>query len=255
MLSISPANIGKTAKQEFYQSLYQRALQGMNYGKGSEVEGSGEANILGKISFDTVHPVIFDVGAKYGDYSKMVFSNVKNPVVYAFEPDKNNFSKLENELSGSSVKIFNLGFSNENGEAELFASKEFPGISSLYERKLSHIGVQMKSSGNANFTTIDDFCGENGISKIDFLKLDTEGSELSILKGAKNMIEKKSIANIQFEFGGCNIDSGTYFKDFFYLLSPGYKLFRVLQDGLYPIDKYSESLEIFLTANFLAVRK
>ena len=255
MLSSSSSTIGKKANQSFYQSLYKRGLEGMNYGRGSEVIDSGEADILDKITFDSANPVIFDVGAKYGDYSKMLLAKVKkNASVYAFDPDKANFAQLKNVLSGSPVKIFNIGFSDKPGKAELFSNEKYPGISSMYRRELSHIGVKMRSGGEAEFNTIDAFCEENNISAIDFLKLDTEGSELSILKGAKNLIEKKHIAHIQFEFGGCNIDSGTYFKDFFYLLSPGYTIFRILQDGLYPIEKYSESLEIFLTANFLAVR-
>ena len=50
---------------------------------------------------------------------------------------------------------------------------------------------------------------------IDLLKLDVEGNELLALKGLSDSIEYIKI--IQFEFGGSNIDSRTYFQDFYYL--------------------------------------
>lgn len=59
---------------------------------------------------------------------------------------------------------------------------------------------------------------------------------------------------IQFETG-CNVDSRTYFRDFFYLLEQKYKIYRVLKDGFYPIKKYGWEHEIFVGANYLAVRK
>ena len=52
---------------------------------------------------------------------------------------------------------------------------------------------------------------KNKFSKIDLLKLDVEGHELYLLS-AKKFISKISV--IQFEFGGCNIDTRTYFRDF-----------------------------------------
>jgi len=103
--------------------------------------------------------------------------------------------------------------------------------------------------------TIDSFCLEKNIDHISFLKLDTEGNELNILKGAKNMINSEKIDFIQFEFGGCNIDSKTYFQDFYYLLNPRYQIYRILENGLFPIKKYCETNEIFLTTNYLAEKK
>jgi len=103
--------------------------------------------------------------------------------------------------------------------------------------------------------TIDCFCEENNIKRIDFLKLDVEGNELKVLEGAKGIIKSGNVDFIQFEFGGCNIDSRTYFQDFYYLLYKDYDLYRILKDGLFHIDKYKEIYECFITTNFFAVRK
>ena len=68
------------------------------------------------------------------------------------------------------------------------------------------------------------------------------------------MLNKK-IDFIQFEFGGCNIDSRTYFQDFFYHLQDNYKIYRILEDNIYELQTYKETYEIFITVNYLAVIK
>jgi hypothetical protein len=103
--------------------------------------------------------------------------------------------------------------------------------------------------------TLDEYCREKNISRIDFLKLDVEGHELKALAGAKEMLSAGKIDRIQFEFGGCDIDSRSFFQDFFYLLQNRYDIFRILKNGLRPIKKYEETEEIFLTTNFLAVKR
>lgn len=69
------------------------------------------------------------------------------------------------------------------------------------------------------------------------------------------MINNNKIKYIQFEFGGANIDSGTYFRDLWYLLSLKYNLYKITGQGLIPIKKYKENLEVFLMFNYLAELK
>ena len=51
---------------------------------------------------------------------------------------------------------------------------------------------------------------------IDLLKLDVEGHELEVLRGGVRMFAQRRVKMVSFEFGGCNIDSRTYFRDFYY---------------------------------------
>ena len=103
--------------------------------------------------------------------------------------------------------------------------------------------------------SLDNFCAQHDINFIDFLKLDVEGNELKVLQGAEKMVTGKKIKYIQFEFGGTDIDARIYFKDFYTLLSPNYKLYRILKNGIRSINKYKETEEIFTTTNFLAILK
>jgi hypothetical protein len=78
---------------------------------------------------------------------------------------------------------------------------------------------------------------------------------LKVLEGAQEKIKSNRIDYIQFEFGGCNIDSRTYFQDFWYLLKDKYKFYRILKDGLFELSAYKEIYECFITTNFLLERK
>lgn len=129
------------------------------------------------------------------------------------------------------------------------------GLASVYKRKLDHLGYYLNKLEKVKMSTIDIYCKENNIDRIHFLKFDIEGHELNALNGANKMLKDKKIDIIQFEFGGCNIDSRTFFRDFFYLLKDNYTIYRILKDGLFEISKYKEQYEIFDTINYLAILK
>jgi hypothetical protein len=84
--------------------------------------------------------------------------------------------------------------------------------------------------------------------------MDIEGHELFALKGAFEALKTK-IQLMQFEFGGANIDSRTYFIDFWRLLSPNFEIFKLTGKGLISIKNYSEINEIFLNTTYYAKRK
>jgi hypothetical protein len=113
----------------------------------------------------------------------------------------------------------------------------------------------MRHTEEITLKKLDDFCDDKGIEYISLLKLDVEGHEFRVLKGAENLVSSSSIDLIQFEFGGCNIDSRTYFQDFFYLLNPCYKIYRILKDGIIAIEDYKETCEVFTTTNYLAISR
>ena len=80
-------------------------------------------------------------------------------------------------------------------------------------------------------------------------------ARLACLQGARDMLVREAIDFIQFEFGGCNIDSRTFFQDFWYLLHDKYYFYRIVRNGLVKIEAYNERLEIFKNVNFLLQRK
>jgi hypothetical protein len=74
-----------------------------------------------------------------------------------------------------------------------------------------------------------DYVTDNNIKNIDFLKIDTEGYELNVLKGFEEFLENVKI--IQFEYGGTFLDNNTKLNDVItYLTSMGFRKFSYLTD-------------------------
>lgn len=250
---------GRPSLQGFFGKLHTASLYGMNYGSGADYRFSGEGWVASWIAQNTQNqPVItvFDVGANIGGYSRMICQTFPAQTqVFAFEPSARTFAALSQNISDARVKRQNIGLSDAKATLPLFTPDPLSGQASVYEREVSHLDQKFVSVETISLETLDQFCADQGIDRIDFLKMDVEGHEMSVLKGAAGMLEKEAIRFIQFEFGPCNVDSRTFFKDFFYLLSPRYHLYRVLNAGLHPITAYKDSLEVFRTANYLAVLK
>jgi FkbM family methyltransferase len=162
---------------------------------------------------------------------------------------------IETTKNIDSIVPNNFGFSDKEYSQILYTNSVGSGLASVYQRNLDHFGIKMDETEEIKLTTVDSYCSSNKIEHIHFLKLDVEGHELSVLNGAKHMIENGRVDFIQFEFGGCNIDSRTFFQDFFYLLKDRYKIFRILENGVYELPFYKETYELFITVNYLAIKK
>lgn len=248
---------GKVWVQDFFKKIHTLSLKGMNYGNGGKISTSGELNVLSYIkkslnSIDSL--VILDVGANVGDYSKALAEFFQSgAMIYSFEPSRESYDRfLKNTFGITNVNPNNFGLSHEEGVVSLYSDTSASELASVYQRNLDHFSISMNMKEEVKLSTIDIFCREQGIERIHFLKLDIEGHELNALKGADRMIQEGMIDFIQFEFGGGNIDSRTYFQDFYYLLNDKYHLYRILRNGLAEIIKYRETDEVFITVNYLA---
>lgn len=262
--------LGKVGGQAVYQALYRLALAGMNIcGDAGVVFYSGEQEAF-KYAIKTVaerYPpneaiIVFDVGANVGTYALMaaplLLDRFRAGQIHAFEPSSSTFSQLTANVSGlGTVTVHRSALGDYSGSTILYQINEGSGLASLYDRQkgsLEEYGLKSTIMEEVELETIDGFCLNNSISRIHFLKLDTEGYEFKILQGAKSMLEKDAIDFIQFEFAAGCIDSRVFVKDFVDLLGPQYRLSRILRNGLLPLPKYSAKLEIFSCANYLAER-
>jgi hypothetical protein len=108
------------------------------------------------------------------------------------------------------------------------------------------------ASVDCRVMTLDAYCLENHIEQIDFLKIDTEGYELFVLKGARHMLEQNRIRVVQFEFNEMNVVSRVFLKDFYDIL-PGFRFYRIRQGSLMPLGPYAALHEIFQYQNLLAI--
>ncbi len=137
---------------------------------------------------DIVKPIsddiIIDVGAYAGD-TALYFSQFigKTGIIYAFEPLEENYNLLEkniksNALEGKIVPI-KKGIGNSNDPISMAGSDAGAFIN--YE---ANVGFKI------DMVTIDKFVKDYNVNKINFIKMDIEGSELVAIKGAENTIKK-----------------------------------------------------------------
>ena len=235
-------------------------MKGMNYGRASDYAHNGEPEVIRRVAaiVGTPSTVLFDVGANKGQFTNHIMDAWlgMSYQLYAFEPSKKTFEILQRSFPISPfVHFYNVGFGEKPGLVELYYDHAGSGLASVYPRDLSHRQIDFSEHETIELTTLDIFCKENGIACIDFLKMDVEGHELAVLKGATQLLSEGKIKIIQFEFGGCNIDSRTFFRDYYNFFKDKFKLFRVLSNGLRPIEAYSEKLEVFQSANYVAIRR
>jgi FkbM family methyltransferase len=239
----------------------------MNYGGGGSIETSGEASVLNRIvvpACTTSAPTVFDVGANIGEYSLRVRDLLPDARIYAFEPSYPTYEVLQQKITAvgadGSVLPHNIGLSNIEGQVDLYSytfdGYEAPILSSIVLRLPTQEGnIEPSRKDRIEVQTIDAFCKANDITQIDLLKIDVEGHEIGVLQGAAQMIGSGGIGMIQFEFGPANIYSRTYFYDFWSMLAGSYHLYRIIPQGVVPIESYGEQHEVFLTSNYLAVFK
>ena len=250
---------GKKRYQKLFERLHQVSLKGMNMGAVAGPHKSGEQSALTYIRKKVKNVddwILFDVGANIGDYTLLLKEVFGNSTVYSFEPAKNTFHELESNLTHrTNVRLYNFGLGEERTRFTLYSTPASSGLASLYHRKLDHYNIQMDQTEEVEIRTVDDFCEVNNIDHIHLLKLDVEGHEIKVLKGASGMINSGKVDFIQFEFGGTDIDSRVFFQDFYYLLKDRYDLYRIVKDGLYKIKGYTEIYENFMATMYMAKRK
>jgi FkbM family methyltransferase len=135
--------------------------------------------------------VIIDAGANIGSFSVFSSHIKKNVTVYAFEPTKGTFDVLKkNTAAYKNIFCYNLGLGEEATTKKIFFSTHSTGGSAFEDRGIVESHTSSDLSQMADIITIDAFVKQNNISRVDFIKIDTEGYEAKILNGARETIAR-----------------------------------------------------------------
>lgn len=202
-------------------------------------------------------PTLFDVGANQGDYSAELRSAFAEAELYAFEPNPHTFKVLQSKLSSPRDHTYciGLGTSVHTQLMYTYADALDSQHASLFSAVFSDLHhAKSVISMRIQMTALDEFCLENSIAHIDFLKIDTEGYELEVLRGAKKMLDERQIDIIQFEFNETHVASRVFLRDFYAILH-AYNIYRLDTNRLIPLFDYDARNEIFQFQNFVAILK
>jgi FkbM family methyltransferase len=197
-----------------------------------------------------------DVGGNVGGYTSELKTIFPDLNIHIFEPSKTNIEKLKTKfVNDCSIRIAPLGLSNSCGSRTLYSNESGSGLGSLSRRRLDHRNIPFNISEDINIIRFEDYwVNELKSSPIDIVKIDIEGHEFNALQGFGKALKFTKV--IQFEFGGCNIDTRTFFQDFWYFFKANnFILYRITPFGLNRISAYKENDEYFSTTNFIAVNQ
>lgn len=142
--------------------------------------------------------VVVDVGANVGYYSLLAASLVgPDGIVYAFEPSPMVFDRLSTTVLRNSIaqiSVLNTGVGESSGSIDLYVP--------LTEG--NHTPTMVPNDGgqavSVAITTLDEFFAERGSARIDLLKIDVEGFEPDVIRGADGLLRSGRIAAILCEF-------------------------------------------------------
>lgn len=221
-----------------------------NWNNGDEAT-NGEAFLLRRAAPHL--RVAFDIGANLGNWSALLIAENPRCEVHAFEASPLTFPNLQKRLDAQAgVHLHPAGMGERPGTLAFHDYGENSGLSSFVSRE-SSVGQKPERIIDVPVTTVDAFCAENRIEQIDFIKVDTEGYEMAVLRGMAAMLERRRIALVQFEYGGTWIDMReTLARANDFLARHRYEFYRLRQRGLERFHYDCWRHECFKYANFVA---
>ena len=160
-------------------------------------------------------PTILDVVANVGQYASSVLELRPGAKIYCFEPSTNAVSRLLEKFQlDDRVTVVPTAIGSRNQQRTLYSDSSGSVLASLYKRRLDHFDIDFSFEEIVPVTTLDDWNRDLSIEP-DIIKIDVEGNEFEVLMGGPEILQKTCV--VQFEFGGSNVDSRTYWQDFLLL--------------------------------------
>lgn len=220
-----------------------------------DIHTNGELRFIQRVAPEL--STVFDVGANVGDWTAELLAANSAAKCHCFEPVPGTRAKLEARGMKGDVTINPFGLSSEPGSFTLYNYGDGSGLNSLYRREdLEAKNKNLKPTViEIPLETLDGYAERNGIEQIDLLKIDVEGHELSVLRGATRMLAEGRIRMIQMEYGSGFQLANALLRDIFDVVAPaGMTGGRITPEGVEKNDGYHARLEDFRLSNWAFAR-
>ena len=219
---------------------------GYHLGETIDANINGEFALIRQLA-PQIHRFI-DVGANVGAWSECVLAQTRAQG-HIFEPSSQCFTVLEKKFTAPGLVLRNVAVSNTTGIAEFAEEDDCGELSSLVDSRNLQQGAKVRK---VEVVTLDDELGAVE-GPIDFLKIDTEGYDLNVLRGAAGLLERTRF--VQFEYNTFWVFTGASLAQAMsYLGNIGFALFLIRSTGLHPF-RYEVWKDYFRYSNFFACRK
>ena len=231
------------------------ALKARGYNNTKNNRQSGESYFIRNVLAKENPRLCIDIGANVGGYTSELLRCTLSRVI-AFEPLPLAFAKLVNNVVSFSDRVVleNKGIANTNSEMTIHYNPCASSHASFSEevKKVSYVSNQMEAL--VPVVTLDQYCLSKGLSEIDLIKIDTEGFEGEVLKGARHCIERIRPKYVQIEFNWHHLFSGDSLYDLSNKL-PGYDMYQLLPESWVQRNPADPLSNIFGFSNFVFVRR
>jgi FkbM family methyltransferase len=143
---------------------------------------------------------IFDVGGNVGETSLGLRKRFPHARVLAFEPHPATYERLRVNVDGQGIEPFELALGSTSRSAELFVYR-YSTLNSLVEDAPYAVRFgETATPEPVTVTTLDEFCSDHEIAAVDLLKIDTEGTDLDVLRGGERLLRDRRIRFVVTEF-------------------------------------------------------
>lgn len=249
----------RSSFHRFNLHCFKLSLRSLGLLNSETAQATGEPAWLQQLARTNQIQTIVDVGANDSAYGAQEFPHA---TIYAFEPHPLSYERLKKNAS-TNVHPIHAAVGSENTkttlwdfaeDAPLKATQPTSQLASLHKSVITQLHGQPATGYPVQVMTLDSFAQKQHIDRIDLLKIDAEGNELAVLKGAHKLIAQHRISIIQFEFNEMMAYSHTHFLDFVTLL-PDFTFYRIIPSGLLPLGPYRPlTHELYGFQNVVAIR-
>jgi FkbM family methyltransferase len=203
---------------------------------------------------------VVDVGANHGMFSLEAAHLIEQTgLVHAFEPTPRTRELLRSNLAANGltlVKVFSSALGETPGTAHLRVHNEMSGLNTLANLDVTWNRQKLVADEiiEVPITTLDGHAKAEGLGQINFLKIDVEGFELGVLRGARGLLREKRIELIMLEIGDAtcataDVDPMEVLNE---LESHGYQLHSIDSEGRMS-GRIRSFPETTFSANFVAM--
>jgi FkbM family methyltransferase len=224
----------------------------------NDLSSNGESALQGWIlrfsqAGEQVH--VADVGANVGRWSESMLAAASQAGratdlrLHAFEPDSLAFARLTEALAGTAASLSRTALSDRQGTSLFHVVAPAAGTNSLYPVT----GTNQTAPEKVDTVTLDSYAEQSGVARFALVKIDAEGHDLAILRGARALFADHRITVAQFEYNHRWVLARFFLRDAFeILLALGYRVGKLTSRGVEFYPGWDADLETFVEGNYLA---
>jgi FkbM family methyltransferase len=199
---------------------------------------------------------VVDIGANVGQWAGAMLAaarragRLRDLDLHSFEPSSYTFARLSETLDGQGVTLNQAALGDRPGSSTLYLVAPGAATNSLHQPPDA---PDDSATEEVLTRTLDEYADSAQLDHIMMVKIDAEGHDLAVLRGARQLFAKQRISVAQFEYNHRWVYARYFLRDAFDLLGPlGYQLGKLTPQGVEFYARWDTDLETFVEGNYVA---